>query len=256
MKSAVQLCKSLNYVSAGTIEYLYQPDTKSYYFLELNPRLQVEHPVTEGITGVSLPATQIHIAMGIPLYNVPEVRSFYNEDPAEVGAFDLEVFKPFDEYDKHVIAARITAENPDEGFKPTSGKIDRITFQSNTQVWGYFSVTADGGVHEYADSQFGHLFASGPNREVARRNLVMALKELFILGEIRTTVEYLGELLETEAFKENTIDTAWLDGILREKSVAVEIDTDSAVINAAVYRAYNLLQDGITSFTDNLEKGQ
>ena len=56
-----------------------------------------------------------------------------------------------------MIAARITAENPDEGFKPTSGKIDRISFQSNTQVWGYFSVTADGGVHEYAESQFGRL---------------------------------------------------------------------------------------------------
>merc|ERR1719261_2065148 len=94
-------------------------------------------------------------------------------------------YKPFEEYPKHVIAARITAENPDEGFTPTSGKIDRISFQSNTQVWGYFSVTADGGVHEFADSQFGHLFASGPNREIARKNLVMALKELFILGEIR-----------------------------------------------------------------------
>ena len=52
-------------------------------------------------------------------------------------------------------------------------------------MWGYFSVTADGGVHEYAASQFGHLFASGPTREIARRNRVMALKELFIMGEIR-----------------------------------------------------------------------
>merc|ERR1719230_2072327 len=149
------------------------------------------------------------------------------------------------DYEKHVIAARITAENPDEGFKPTSGKIDRITFQSNTQVWGYFSVTADGGVHEFADSQFGHLFASGPTREIARKNPVMALKELFIMGEIRTTVEYLGELLETDEFKENTITTAWLDGILANKAVAVEVKKESAVINAAVYRAYKTLIDGI-----------
>ena len=68
-------------------------------------------------------------------------------------------------------------------------------------MWGYFSVIADGGVHEYADSQFGHIFANAPTREEARRALVGALKELFILGEIRTTVEYLGELLETDAFK-------------------------------------------------------
>merc|ERR1719183_2799800 len=235
---------------------LYQPDTKSYYFLELNPRLQVEHPVTEGITGVSLPGTQIHIAMGIPLHNIPEVRSFYNEDPDAIGKFDLAQFKSFDEYDNHVIAARITAENPDEGFKPTSGKIDRITFQSTTQVWGYFSVTADGGVHEYADSQFGHLFASGPTREIARKNLVMALKELFIMGDIRTTIEYLGELLETDDFKKNTIDTAWLDGLIADKSVSVEADPQTAVINAAVYRGYTQVQNAIASFKDNLEKGQ
>ena len=75
-------------------------------------------------------------------------------------------------------------------------------------MWGYFSVMADGGVHEFADSQFGHIFASGETREEARRNLVMALKEVFIMGDIRTTTEYLGELLETEAFKENTIGAA------------------------------------------------
>ena len=109
---------------------------------------------------------------GIPLYNVPEVRAFYGKDVDGIGEFDLDYFKPYDDYPKHVIAARITAENPDEGFKPTSGKIERITFQSNTQVWGYFSVTADGGVHEYADSQFGHIFANAPTREEARRALV------------------------------------------------------------------------------------
>ena len=263
MKAACKLCKALDYKSAGTIEYLYTPATKSYYFLELNPRLQVEHPVTEGITGVSLPGTQIHVAMGIPLYNVPEVRGFFNEDPDAIGAFDTltsdpdkNYYKPFDEYPNHVIAARITAENPDEGFKPTSGKIDRISFQSNTQVWGYFSVTADGGVHEFADSQFGHLFASGPTREIARKNLVMALKELFIMGEIRTTVEYLGELLETQAFKDNTIDTAWLDGIIAAKSVSVEIEPQKAVINAAVYRAYTQIQSAIGGFQENLGKGQ
>jgi len=255
-RAACNLCNSLDYVSAGTVEYLYLPKEKKYYFLELNPRLQVEHPVTEGITGVSLPATQIHIAMGIKLYNIPEIRRFYGQDYDGIGKFDLSSFKRHSQYDKHVIAARITAENPDEGFKPTSGKIDRITFQSNTNVWGYFSVTADGGVHEYADSQFGHLFATGPTREVARKNLVMALKELFIMGDIRTTIEYLGELLETDAFKANTIDTAWLDGIIAQKSVTIDIDPTAAVINAAVFRAYKQIQGGITNFKDNLGKGQ
>ena len=76
------------------------------------------------------------------------------------------------------------------------------------------------------------------------------------MGEIRTTVEYLGELLETEAFKENTIDTAWLDGILAAKSVVVEVEPQSAVINAAVYRAYNQIQGAIAGFEEALSKGQ
>jgi hypothetical protein len=84
-------------------------------------------------------------------------------------------------------------------------------------VWGYFSVGANGGIHEFADSQFGHLFASGPTREDARKSLVLALKEIDVRGDIRTTVEYLIKLLETQEFKDNTIDTSWLDGIIREK---------------------------------------
>ena len=64
-----------NWTGAGTVEYLYSPETDTFCFLELNPRLQVEHPVTEAITGVNMPATQLHIAMGIPLYNIPDIRN-------------------------------------------------------------------------------------------------------------------------------------------------------------------------------------
>ena len=87
-----------------------------------------------------------------------------------------------------------------------------MKFQSSPNVWGYFSVGANGGIHEFADSQFGHLFASGPTREDARKALVLALKEIDVRGDVRSSVEYLIKLLETEAFKENTIDTSWLDG--------------------------------------------
>jgi len=76
------------------------------------------------------------------------------------------------------------------------------------------------------------------------------------MGEIRTTVEYLGELLETPEFKDNTIDTAWLDGLIASKSVGVTVEPHSAVINAAIYRAYNFVQDAISDFKTNLEKGQ
>ena len=134
--------------------------------IQLNPRLQVEHPVTEGITLVNLPATQLQVAMGIPLPRIPDIRKFYGLDMYGSSPIDFlkEDYRPID---THVIAARITAENPDEGFKPTSGTIERIKFQSTSNVWGYFSVGANGGIHEFADSQFGHLFAKGPTREVS-----------------------------------------------------------------------------------------
>ena len=255
-KAAQRLTQNIGYVGAGTVEYLYNADTDDYYFLELNPRLQVEHPVTEGITGVNMPATQLQVAMGIPLYNIPQVRALYGkEDVYGKDKIDFleEEYQPID---THVIAARITAENPDEGFKPTSGSIERIKFQSTSNVWGYFSVGANGGIHEFADSQFGHLFAKGANREEARKALILALKEIEVRGEIRTTVEYLVQLLETKEFIENTIDTSWLDGIIKEKSVKVEMPDHLTVTAAAIFNAFQHVKDSTAEVTESLAKGQ
>jgi len=255
-RAAQRLTQSIGYIGAGTVEYLYNADTGKYFFLELNPRLQVEHPVTEGITGVNLPATQLQVAMGIPLYNIPEVRRLYGKsDMYGTDSIDFleEEYKPIE---NHVIAARITAENPDEGFKPTSGSIERIKFQSTSNVWGYFSVGPNGGIHEFADSQFGHLFAKGPNREAARKALVLALKEIEVRGEIRTTVEYLVQLLETKEFKENTIDTSWLDGLIKEKSVYVEKPPHLVVTSAAILRAYEHVKTETAAVVESFEKGQ
>jgi len=255
-RAAQRLTQSIGYVGAGTVEYLYNAASDDFYFLELNPRLQVEHPVTEGITGVNMPATQLQVAMGIPLYNIPEIRRFYGRDMYQVDDpidFMTEDYAPID---SHVIAARITAENPDEGFKPTSGSIERIKFQSTSNVWGYFSVGANGGIHEFADSQFGHLFAKGANREQARKALILALKEIEVRGEIRTTVEYLVQLLETKEFIENTIDTAWLDGILKEQSVKIEVNKDLVVTAAAIHKAFQHVKEGTEEIKESFRKGQ
>ena len=105
------------------MEYLYNAKENKFYFLELNPRLQVEHPVTEELTRVNLPATQVLVCCGVPLENIAQIRRFY-------GKSDSDMTSPInfleDRYvypDRHVIASRITAENPDDGFKPTSGKM-------------------------------------------------------------------------------------------------------------------------------------
>jgi acetyl-CoA carboxylase/biotin carboxylase 1 len=255
-RAAQRLTQSIGYIGAGTVEYLFNADTGKYFFLELNPRLQVEHPVTEGITGVNLPATQLQVAMGIPLDNIPEIRRLYGR-PDMYGTDDIDFMnEDYKTIDSHVIAARITAENPDEGFKPTSGSIERIKFQSTSNVWGYFSVGANGGIHEFADSQFGHLFAKGATREQARKALVLALKEIEVRGEIRTTVEYLVQLLETDAFKQNTIDTSWLDGIIKARSVSIQKPPHLVVSSAAILRAFQHINSQSEEIKESFRKGQ
>ncbi|XP_054956981.1 acetyl-CoA carboxylase 1 isoform X7 [Pan paniscus] len=252
---AVKLAKMVGYVSAGTVEYLYSQDG-SFYFLELNPRLQVEHPCTEMVADVNLPAAQLQIAMGIPLYRIKDIRMMYGVSPWGDSPIDFEDSAHVPCPRGHVIAARITSENPDEGFKPSSGTVQELNFRSNKNVWGYFSVAAAGGLHEFADSQFGHCFSWGENREEAISNMVVALKELSIRGDFRTTVEYLIKLLETESFQMNRIDTGWLDRLIAEKVQAERPDTMLGVVCGALHVADVSLRNSVSNFLHSLERGQ
>jgi acetyl-CoA carboxylase/biotin carboxylase 1 len=276
-KAAVALAKAVGYTNAGTVEYLYSENDAKFYFLELNPRLQVEHPVTEMITRANLPAAQLQVAMGIPLHNIPEIRELYSRnrfeddpsDPANVIDFDTAVRnKP----NGHCIAVRITAENAEAGFKPTSGGIQELNFRSTPSVWGYFSMDSSGSIHEFADSQFGHLFANGPNREQARRNMVLALKELSIRGDISTTVDYISKLIELDDFVNNNIDTGWLDALIKENVDGIAVaeggsplragvkekplnDHTYAVLGATIV-AFDRCSTGEATFLQLLDKGQ
>ncbi|CAH0549065.1 unnamed protein product [Brassicogethes aeneus] len=254
-KAAVRLAKMVGYISAGTVEYLY--DTSgNYYFLELNPRLQVEHPCTEMVSDVNLPAAQLQIAMGLPLHYIKDIRLLYGESPWGQTEIDFDQPRHKPQPWGHVIAARITSENPDEGFKPSSGTVQELNFRSSKNVWGYFSVAASGGLHEFADSQFGHCFSWGENREQARENLVVALKELSIRGDFRTTVEYLITLLETKSFQENTIDTAWLDILIQERVQSEKPDIMLGVICGALHIADKRISQAFQEFQSSLERGQ
>lgn len=277
-KAAVALAKAVHYANAGTVEYLYSESEAKFYFLELNPRLQVEHPVTEMITRVNLPAAQLQVAMGIPLFNIPEIRELYGkhrfeDNPqAESSVIDFTTAERVSP-NGHCIAVRITAENAEAGFKPTSGGIQELNFRSTPSVWGYFSMDSSGSIHEFADSQFGHLFASGSDREQARRSMVLALKELSIRGDISTTVDYVSKLIELEDFVANKIDTGWLDGIIKEnvdgmgaaegvlhrRQSNIEIKTLSDqvyIVLGATIKAFGLCLDGEKRFVELLEKGQ
>ncbi|KAJ1721084.1 acetyl-coenzyme-A carboxylase [Coemansia erecta] len=262
-KAAVRLAKLVGYVSAGTVEYLYTPADDKFFFLELNPRLQVEHPTTEMVSGVNLPASQLLVAMGIPLHRIREIRHLYGLDPNGTSSIDFDFASPqAKEVQRkprakgHVIAVRITAENPEAGFKPSSGMMQSLNFRSSTNVWGYFSVSANGGLHEFADSQFGHIFAYGGNREQARQAMVVALKEISIRGDFRTTVEYLVRLLEMPDFRSNAFTTAWLDRLISDRLTAERPDPELAVICGAACMAQNESNRLMGEFKSAMDRGQ
>ncbi|THU97749.1 acetyl CoA carboxylase [Dendrothele bispora CBS 962.96] len=262
-RAAVRLAKLVGYVSAGTVEYLYSPDDDDFYFLELNPRLQVEHPTTEMVSGVNLPAAQLQVAMGIPLHRIRHIRTLYGVAPNAASEIDFDMVRPdANQLQRkprpkgHVVAVRITAENPDAGFKPSSGSLQELNFRSSTNVWGYFSVSSAGGLHEFADSQFGHIFAYGQDRNESRKNMIIALKELSIRGDFRTTVEYLIKLLELDAFKNNSITTGWLDSLISNRLTAERPDATLAVVCGAVTKAYIASDACWQEYKRILDKGQ
>eukprot|EP01063_Lacrimia_lanifica_P030325 TRINITY_DN480_c0_g1_i10.p1 TRINITY_DN480_c0_g1~~TRINITY_DN480_c0_g1_i10.p1 ORF type:complete len:2208 (+),score=1258.07 TRINITY_DN480_c0_g1_i10:92-6715(+) len=253
-KAAVRLAEVVGYRSVGTVEYLYHKETGMFYFLELNPRLQVEHTVTELITEVNLPACMLCVGMGIPLHRIPDIRSYYERERFGTEAIDFETSAP-KKPRTHTIACRITAENPDDGFTPTSGKIDEITFRNSKNSWGYFSVSSHGGVHEFADSQFGHLFSTAPTREEAIAGMVLALKQLTIRGEIRTTKEYLLKLLDMPAFKGSDISTSWLDGLIKQKLRVEPPNPFLSVLCAAAFKATERYDANRAKYLSFLEAG-
>ncbi|KAJ0499898.1 putative ligase [Helianthus annuus] len=265
-QAARRLAKSVNYVGAATVEYLYSMETGDYYFLELNPRLQVEHPVTEWIAEVNIPAAQVAVGMGIPLWQIPEIRRFYGMENS--GGYDAwrrtsVLATPFD-FDQaesvrpkgHCVAVRVTSEDPDDGFKPTSGKVQELSFKSKPNVWAYFSVKSGGGIHEFSDSQFGHVFAFGESRALAIANMVLGLKEIQIRGEIRTNVDYTIDLLHAPDYAENKIHTGWLDSRIAMRVRAERPPWYLSVVGGALYKAAARSAFMVSDYVGYLEKGQ
>ncbi|XP_024517260.1 acetyl-CoA carboxylase 1 isoform X1 [Selaginella moellendorffii] len=268
-QGARRLAQCVSYVGAATVEYLYSMETGEFHFLELNPRLQVEHPVTEWIAEVNLPAAQLAVGMGIPLWKIPEIRRFYGKEDQLVhnqtnwhaAAADTAVAFDFDtavanKPRGHVVAVRVTSEDPDDGFKPTTGKVQEVSFRSKPNIWAYFSVKSGGGIHEFSDSQFGHVFAFGETRPAAIANMVLGLKELHIRGEIHTNVDYTVDLLHAPEYKNNKIHTGWLDGRIAMRLRAERPLWYLSVVCGAIYRTSRLCAARVSEYIGYLEKGQ
>uniref|UniRef100_A0A915CZQ3 biotin carboxylase n=1 Tax=Ditylenchus dipsaci TaxID=166011 RepID=A0A915CZQ3_9BILA len=259
-QDAVNLAKKVGYVSAGTVEYMYVPADQKYYFLELNPRLQVEHPCTEMVSNINIPAVQLQIAMGIPLHRIVEIRLFFRMD--RYGTTPLPEDQIRTDTNICVIAARITSEDPAEGFRPSSGSVEVLNFQSNQNVWGYFSVASTGKVHEFADSQFGHLFAKGHQpvwiqKYEAISALLCALKELELRATFTSQVNYLVGLLHDEQFENNDFHTGWLDARIATKAQKMpELPLHVNIAIGATVIGHARIAEVFSKFQTALERGQ
>ncbi|CAD2111750.1 biotin carboxylase subunit of acetyl CoA carboxylase, putative [Plasmodium vinckei] len=286
-KASIRLTKMIKYRGAGTIEYLYDQINNKYYFLELNTRLQVEHPVSEGITDTNIVAIQLQVAMGIPLQNIDDIKKLYkieektkkNTSSSSASSSNDKLKIPINEKDNnsvvqnnlseklgmfdfynnmphtknHVIAARITAENSNDSFKPTSGLVKNVNFQNSKDVWGYFSIN-NGFVHEFSDSQIGHIFAKGETREMARKNLILALRKLNIDGEIKTVTKYLAKILESKAFIDNNITTNWLDVVIERKKNIYYNTFHIIILCAAIFKLLIYFMKEMENMEDSLNR--
>jgi len=186
-EAAVRLAKAAGYTNAGTVEFLVDKD-QNFYFIEVNARIQVEHPVTEMITGIDLIKAQIRIAAGEPL-------PFRQEDIQSRGA---------------AIECRINAEDPKRNFRPSPGKIEQLI------VPGGFGVRFDSHAHAgysvppHYDSMIGKLIVHQPTRQEAIACMRRALQELRIQG-LPTTVPLHLEILAHPAFVSGQVDTTFVE---------------------------------------------
>lgn len=210
---AVKVASAVNYVGAGTVEFLVSDIDRSFYFLEMNTRLQVEHPVTELVTGIDLVREQICVAAGLPL-------SFTQEDVAIQG---------------HAIECRVYAEDPENNFLPSPGKITRLRVPQGP------GVRDDGGVYQgaevsiYYDPMISKFATYGRDRAEAIDRMRRALME-YEIGGIKTTLPFFRGVMEDLEFIEGKLDTGFISRY-NERSVKSDPDDvtrDIAIVAAAL----------------------
>ena len=190
--AAVAAARAVNYVGAGTVEFIAEPDGR-FYFMEMNTRLQVEHPVTEMITGHDLVEWQLRVAAGEPLPVTQEELSISG----------------------HAIEARIYAENPDKGFLPSIGTLGTLNFPPHA-AFQNGDVRVDGGVRAgdtitpFYDPMIAKLIVRGADREQARARMVQALGEIRSVG-VQTNIAFLRRLMLDDAFAHADLDTGLIE---------------------------------------------
>jgi pyruvate carboxylase len=194
-EAAVKLCKEISYDNAGTVEFLYDQDTKEWFFIEMNPRIQVEHTVTEVITGIDLVRSQILIADG---------KRMHSEEAGIPAQNEIR-------RNGYAVQCRITTEDPENKFQPDYGRI--LTYRSA----GGFGVRLDGGmgyggavITPFYDSLLVKLTVSAPTFAAALQRMDRALREFRIRG-VKTNIPFLENVIHNDTFKRGQASTTLID---------------------------------------------
>ena len=244
-EAAVAAARAVKYVGAGTVEFIVEqpggyeaPEAMKFYFMEMNTRLQVEHPVTEAITGLDLVEWQLRVASGEPL-------------PAQQE--DLRI-------DGHAIEARICAENPDNNFLPATGTLrvygqpEHVAFQRAP-----CGVRVDAGVREgdaispFYDSMVAKLIVHGRTREEALARLDAALAQTHIVG-LTTNVQFLSHVTTSASFAQARLDTALIpresEVLFKQEKVGLEFATAALVADTLLAEAAQARVAGASGWID------
>ncbi len=210
---AVRAAEAVGYVGAGTCEFLYSQASGEYYFLEMNTRLQVEHPITEMVTGVDLVRAQLRIAAGEPLW-------FTQADLTQTG---------------HAIECRVYAEDPGNNFAPAPGRISGLREPGGPWVRVDSGVYAGYEVPIHYDPMIAKLVCWGRDREEAISRSIRALREYRVRG-IRTSIPFFGELLRDPDFVAGTYSTGFLSPERLVRLAGATRNDDIATVAAALAR--------------------
>ncbi|MCD8219444.1 MAG: acetyl-CoA carboxylase biotin carboxylase subunit [Ruminococcus sp.] len=192
-EAAVRAAKACGYYNAGTIEFLVDDD-RNFYFMEMNTRIQVEHPVTEWVTGIDLVQTQLAVAQGQPL--------LFTQDDIQVRG--------------HAIECRINAEDPDHDFRPSPGTIRSLHIPSGPGVRVDSAMYQGYTIPPYYDSMIAKLIVHAPTRAQAIMKMRWALSE-FIVDGIDSNIDFQLQLIKNKAFEAGTYDNTFLEHFLSEE---------------------------------------
>jgi 3-methylcrotonyl-CoA carboxylase alpha subunit len=210
---AVAAARAVSYVGAGTVEFIADRDAKNFYFMEMNTRLQVEHPVTEAITGLDLVEWQIRVAAGERL-------------PLQQAEIPLK---------GHAIEARLYAENPERGFLPATGTLHGLHFPEPDVARVDTGVRQGDAVTPFYDPMIAKIIASGEDRDAARARLQRALADTAVLG-VTTNLAFLNRVIGEPDFAVGKVDTGFIERHRDTLLPSSRPVPDTALAAAALWR--------------------